>query len=153
MATIEQSVEVDVPVRVAYNQWTQFEEFPRFMEGIEEVRQLSDTKLHWVAKVAGQHREWDAEVTEQVPDQRIAWRSVTGADNAGVVTFHRLSEGKSKVMLQLEFEPEGLVEQVGDKLGIVQLRAMEDLRRFRDFIERQGRESGGWRGEVRQTNS
>src|SRR5690348_15557357 len=104
MATIEESVEVEVPVRTAYNQWTQFEEFPRFMEGVEQVRQLTDTKLHWVAEIAGRRREWDAEITEQVPDQRISWCSTEGATNSGVVTFHRLGEGRSKVMLQLEFE-------------------------------------------------
>ena len=153
MATIEESVEVDVPVRTAYNQWTQFEEFPRFMEGVEEVRQLTDTKVHWVAEVAGQRREWDAEITEQVPDQRIAWCSTEGANNSGVVTFHRLGEDKSKVMLQLEFEPEGVMEQVGDKLGLVKTRTKADLKRFKEFIESQGRESGAWRGEVDQSEN
>ena len=153
MATIEESVEVEVPVRTAYNQWTQFEEFPRFMEGVEEVRQLTDTKVHWVAEIAGQRREWDAEITEQVPDQRIAWCSTEGATNAGVVTFHRLDEGKSKVMLQLEFEPEGAAEQIGDKLGLVKTRTKADLKRFKEFIESQGRESGAWRGEVDQSTN
>ena len=150
MATIEESVEVEVPVRTAYNQWTQFEEFPRFMEGIEQVRQLTETKLHWVAEIAGRRREWDAEITEQVPDQRISWCSTEGATNSGVVTFHRLGDGRSKVMLQLEFEPEGVVEQAGDKLGIVKGRTKADLKRFKEFIESQGRESGAWRGEVDQ---
>ena len=150
MATIEESVEVEVPVRTAYNQWTQFEEFPRFMEGIEQVRQLTDTRLHWVAEVAGQRREWDAEITEQVPDQRISWCSTEGSANSGVVTFHRLGDGRSKVMLQLEFEPEGVVEQAGDKLGIVKGRTKADVKRFKEFVESQGRESGAWRGEVPQ---
>jgi uncharacterized membrane protein len=150
MATIEESVEVMVPVRTAYNQWTQFEEFPQFMEGVEQVRQLTDTRVHWVAEIAGQRREWDAEITEQVPDERIAWRSTEGATNAGVVTFHRLDEGKSKVMLQLEFEPENIVEQAADKLGFVKGRAKADLKRFKPFIESEGRESGAWRGEVPQ---
>jgi uncharacterized membrane protein len=150
MATIEESVEVDVPVRTAYNQWTQFEEFPRFMEGVEQVRQLTDTKVHWVAEIAGQRREWDAEITEQVPDERISWCSTQGATNSGVVTFHRLGDGKSKVMLQLEFEPEGAMEQVGDKLGMVKARTKGDLKRFKEFIESQGRETGAWRGEVDQ---
>jgi uncharacterized membrane protein len=150
MATIEESVEVQVPVRTAYNQWTQFEDFPEFMEGVEQVRQLTDTKVHWVAEIAGQRREWDAEITEQVPDQRIAWRSIDGANNAGVVTFHRLDEGKSKVMLQLEFEPENIVEQAGDKLGFVKGRAKADLKRFKTFVESRGSESGAWRGEVPQ---
>jgi uncharacterized membrane protein len=150
MATVEESVEVMVPVRTAYNQWTQFEEFPEFMEGVEQVKQLTDTKMHWVAEIAGQRREWDAEITEQVPDQRIAWRSIDGANNAGVVTFHRLDEGKSKVMLQLEFEPENIIEQAGDKLGFVKGRAKADLNRFKTFIESRGAESGAWRGEVDQ---
>ena len=150
MATIEESVEVMVPVRTAYNQWTQFEEFPQFMEGVEQVKQLTDTKVHWVAEIAGQRREWDAEITEQVPDERIAWRSTEGATNAGVVTFHRLGEGKSKIMLQLEFEPEGALEQAGDKLGVIKGKAKGDLKRFKAFIESEGRESGAWRGEVPQ---
>jgi len=153
MATIEESVEVEVPVRTAYNQWTQFEEFPRFMEGVEQVRQLTDTKLHWVAEIAGRRREWDAEITEQVPDQRISWCSTEGATNSGVVTFHRLGDGRSKVMLQLEFEPEGIVEQAGDKLGIVKGRTKADLKRFKEFIESQGRESGAWRGDVQQAKA
>jgi len=151
MATIEESVEVEVPVRTAYNQWTQFEEFPRFMEGIEQVRQMTDTRLHWVAEIAGRRREWDAEITEQVPDQRISWCSTEGATNSGVVTFHRLGDAKSKVMLQLEFEPEGAVEQAGDKLGLIKGRTKADLKRFKEFIESQGRESGAWRGDGRQS--
>ena len=153
MASIEESVEVMVPVRTAYNQWTQFEDFPQFMEGVEEVKQLTDTKVHWVAEIAGQRREWDAEITEQVPDQRIAWRSIDGAANGGVVTFHRLDEGKSKVMLQLDFEPETIVEQVGDKLGFVKGRAKADLKRFKAFMESEGRETGAWRGEVPQDSN
>ena len=153
MARIEESIEVGVPVDTAYNQWTQFEEFPQFMEGVEEVRQLDNTKVHWVAEIAGQRREWDAEITEQVPDERIAWCSTEGATNAGVVTFHRLGEGKSKVMLQLDFEPEGAMEKVGDKLGIVKTRTKADLQRFKKFIESQGRETGAWRGEVDQSKN
>jgi uncharacterized membrane protein len=150
MATIEESVEVEVPVRTAYNQWTQFEDFPRFMEGVEEVRQLTDTKVHWVAEIAGQRREWDAEITEQIPDERISWCSTEGATNSGVVTFHRLGDGKSKVMLQLEFEPEGAMEQASDKLGMVKTRTKGDLKRFKEFIESQSGETGAWRGEVDQ---
>ncbi len=150
MATIEESVEVEVPVRTAYNQWTQFEEFPRFMEGVEQVRQISDTKVHWVAEIAGQRREWDADIVEQIPDERISWCSTEGATNSGVVTFHRLGDDKSKVMLQLEFEPEGAMEQVGDKLGVVKTRTKADLKRFKKFIESRGGESGAWRGEVHQ---
>ena len=113
MATIEKSIDVEVPVRAAYNQWTQFEEFPRFMEGVLEVRQLGDRQLHWRAKIAGQEKTWDAEITEQIPDDRIAWRARSGAANAGVVTLHRITDGRTRIMLQLEYEPEGMVEKAG----------------------------------------
>jgi uncharacterized membrane protein len=148
MATIEQAIEVQVPVRTAYNQWTQFEEFPRFMEGVEEVRQLDDTHLHWVADIDGFKREWDAEITEQIPDERVAWTSRSGAHNAGAVTFHRLDDSHTKVMVQLEFDPSGIVEQAGDKLGFVSRRTKADLERFREYIEERGAETGAWRGEV-----
>jgi uncharacterized membrane protein len=148
MSTIEKSIELNVPVRTAYNQWTQFEEFPRFMEGVKEVTQLDDTRLHWKAAIAGQEKEWDAEITEQTPDQRIAWTSRGGAINGGVVTFHRLSDVRSKVMLQLEYAPQGVVESVGDALGVVSLRVQGDLERFKEFIEKRGRETGAWRGQV-----
>jgi uncharacterized membrane protein len=148
MSTIEQSIEIDVPVRTAYDQWTQFETFPQFMEGVKEVRQTDDTHLHWIADIAGVQREWDAEITEQHPDERVAWRSRQGAENGGVVTFHRLDDRRTKVMLQLEFDPEGFTEVMGDKLGFVKRRAAGDLERFKDFIERQGTETGAWRGEV-----
>jgi uncharacterized membrane protein len=150
MSSIERSIEVDVPVRTAYNQWTQFEEFPRFMEGVEKVAQLDDKRLHWVAEIAGKTREWDAEITEQIPDERVAWRNIDGATNAGVVTFHYIDENKSKIMLQLEFEPEGLVEKAGDALGLVRSRAKGDLERFKSFIESRGSETGAWRGEIEQ---
>jgi uncharacterized membrane protein len=153
MASIEESVEVEVPVSTAYNQWTQFEEFPQFMEGVEQVKQITDTKVHWVAEIAGQKREWDAEITEQLPDERIAWRSTEGATNAGVVTFHRLEEGRTKIMLQLDYEPEGALEKAGDMLGMVRTRAKGDLKRFKEFIETRGAESGAWRGEVDQSNN
>jgi uncharacterized membrane protein len=150
MSTIEQSVEVDVPVRTAYNQWTQFEDFPQFMDGVQEVRQIDDAHLHWKAKILGAEREWDAEITEQTPDQRIAWRATSGAQNDGVVTFHRIADGTTKVMLQLEFDPEGFVESAGDALGIVRARTKGDLERFKGFIESRGAESGAWRGEIEQ---
>jgi uncharacterized membrane protein len=153
MSTIEQSVEVDVPVRTAYDQWTQFEEFPRFMEGVEEVRQVTDTRLHWKAEIAGVEREWDAEITEQTPDHRIAWRSTDGSENGGVVTFHKLADSRTKVMLQLDFEPEGFVEKAGDMLGVVRMRTKGDLERFKDFIEARGTSTGAWRGEVEQDNT
>ena len=148
MSTIEESIEVAVPVRTAYNQWTQFEEFPRFMEGVEEIRQIDDTHIHWKTKIAGVEREFDAEITEQHPDHRIAWRSVGGTQHAGVVTFHRLSDDTSRIMLQLDSEPEGPVEKVGDALGILKRRIKADLERFKDMIESRGAETGAWRGDV-----
>jgi uncharacterized membrane protein len=148
MATIEQSVEVEVPVTTAYNQWTQFEEFPRFMEGVKSVRQLDDRHLRWHAEIAGRDKEWDAEITEQHPDERIAWRSTGGAHNAGVVTFHRLSDTRSRIMLQLEYDPEGITETVGDALGVMTARIKGDLARFKEFIESRGRETGAWRGDI-----
>ena len=150
MSSIEESVEVEVPVRTAYNQWTQFEEFPKFMEGVNEVQQITDTRTHWVAEVAGVRREFDAEITEQVPDDRIAWKSTDGPDQGGVVTFHRLGEGRTKVMLQLDIEPEGIVESVGDKLGFIKRRAKGDMHRFKELVESRGTETGAWRGEVEQ---
>jgi uncharacterized membrane protein len=148
MSTIEQSIEVGVPVRTAYDQWTQFEEFPQFMEGVQAVTQSDDTHLHWVAEFGGQRREWDAEITEQLPDERVAWTSREGTRNAGVVTFHRLDDTSTRVMLQLDVEPEGLLEQAGDKLGFIRRRAAGDLERFKDFIESRGQATGAWRGEV-----
>ncbi|MBX6342984.1 MAG: SRPBCC family protein [Thermomicrobiaceae bacterium] len=148
MATIEKSIEVRVPVRTAYNQWTQFEEFPKFMEGVEEVRQLDDRRLHWRAKVDGKEEEWDAEIVEQIPDKRIAWRSTSGAENAGVVTFHYIDPTTTRVMLQLSYDPEGVVESVGDALGFMSRRVEGDLERFKEFIEAHGQATGAWRGEI-----
>ena len=148
MSTIEESIDVKVPVHTAYNQWTQFEEFPMFMEGVQSVTQLDDTRLHWVAQIAGQQREWDAVIDEQVPDQRIAWHAVSGTRNAGVVTFHKLSDGETRIMLQLEFEPEDMREKVGDALGMAKRQAKQDLERFQRFIESRGQETGAWRGEI-----
>jgi uncharacterized membrane protein len=142
-------IQVDVPVDVAYNQWTQFEEFPRFMEGVEEVRQLDDTHLHWVASIAGVRREWDAEIVEQVPDQCVSWVNVDGATNRGTVRFDPVAPMSTRVTLALDFEPEGIIENVGDKLGFVKSRARGDLERFREFITSRGIETGGWRGKVR----
>jgi uncharacterized membrane protein len=148
MSTIEKSIDVEVPVRTAYNQWTQFEEFPKFMEGVEAVRQLDNQRLHWRANVGGKVEEWDAVITEQHPDERIAWKNTTGASNAGVVTFHRLSDTTTRVMLQLEYDPQGVVENLGDMLGVVSRRIAGDLERFKEFIEARGKETGAWRGEV-----
>ena len=149
MSVIEKSIEINVPVRTAYNQWTQFEEFPNFMEGVKHVKQLDDKHLHWKAEIAGKEKEWDAEITEQIPDERIAWKSRQGANNAGVVTFHRLSDSKSKVMLQMEYDPEGFVENVGDTAGAVSQRVLGDLERFKQYIESRGQETGSWRGTVK----
>jgi uncharacterized membrane protein len=152
MSTIVQSIDVRVPVRTAYNQWTQFEEFPRFMEGVEKVEQLDDTRLHWVAKVAGKQKEWDAEITEQTPDQRVAWTATSGAPNGGVVTFHRIDDSTTRVTVQMEVEPEGPVEAVGAAAGMPDRRVKGDLDRFKEFIESRGSETGAWRGEVNQTD-
>ena len=149
MSTIEQSIEVAVPVSTAYNQWTQFETFPQFMEGVDRIDQVSDTMTHWVTSIGGVTREFDAKITEQHPDERVAWRSVDEPHQAGVVTFHRLSPDTTKVMVQMDFEPEGVLETAGDKLGVVKHRVKGDLERFKGFIESRGTESGQWRGEVR----
>jgi uncharacterized membrane protein len=149
MSSVIESVDVAVPVRTAYNQWTQFEEFPQFMEGVSEIRQLTDSMTHWKTDIAGFKREFDARITEQLPDERVAWTSTEGARQAGVVTFHRLDENHTRVTAQIEFEPEGIVEQAGDKLGVVDRRIKGDLQRFKEYIERRGGiESGGWRGEI-----
>ncbi len=150
MSTITESIDVNVPVRTAYNQWTQFEEFPEFMENVEEVRQLDDKRLHWKAKVAGKTKEWDAKITEQTPDQRVAWTATSGDGNAGVVTFHRIDDNKTRVTVQMDVAPEGLVEKVGDAIGVPERVVKDDLERFKEYIERRGSESGAWRGEVEQ---
>jgi uncharacterized membrane protein len=152
MSSIVKTIDVDVPVRTAYNQWTQFESFPKFMEGVKSVRQLDDTTLEWTAEIAGKDEHWKARITEQQPDQRVAWTAIDGARNAGVVTFHRLDDNRSRVTLQLDVEPEGAIEKVGDALGVVDRRVKGDLDRFKDFIEHRGTESGAWRGEVDQTS-
>jgi uncharacterized membrane protein len=148
MSTIEESVDVDVPIATAYGQWTQFEEFPKFMDGVESITQLDETHLHWVARIDGVRREWDAEITEQHPELRIAWKATSGASNAGVVTFHRIDDDKTRVMLQLEVDPEGALEKAGDMLGVVKRQAVGDLGRFKTFIEEKGAASGSWIGDV-----
>ena len=145
---VERSIEVAVPVRTAYDQWTRFEEFPHFMSGVEEVRQVGDAMTHWVAQIAGVRREWDAEIVEQVPDQRIAWRSTSGSKNAGVVTFQPAGGASTRVTLRLDYDPQGVVENVGNALGLVTARVQGDLERFKRFIEARGQETGGWRGEI-----
>lgn len=150
MSTHTATIDVNVPVSTAYNQWTQFESFPHFMEGVEQVRQTDDTHTHWVTKIGGVEREFDATITEQHPDERVAWKADSGPDQAGVVTFHRLDDGQSRVSLQLDFDPEGFVENAGDKLGFVDRRIKGDLERFKDFIEKQGNAEGAWRGDVQR---
>jgi len=148
MSEIIETVDVEVPVRVAYDQWTQFEDFPLFMDGVEKVRQLDDTHIAWTADVGGVTKSWTAEITEQKPDERIAWHAVEGARNAGVVTFHRLADDVTRVTLQLDVEPEGPVETAGDALGFVARRAKGDMERFKKFIESRDSETGAWRGTV-----
>jgi len=148
MSTVEKSIDVEVPVSTAYNQWTQFESFPQFMEGVDRIEQTSDTRTRWVTSIGGVTREFDAEITEQHPDERVAWTTLDGPKQAGVVTFHRLDVNRTRVMLQMDFQPEGAVEQAGDKLGFVTRRVQGDLERFKKFIEQRGTESGGWRGDV-----
>ncbi|HEY0542475.1 MAG TPA: SRPBCC family protein [Actinoallomurus sp.] len=148
MSSVTESVDVNVPIRTVYNQWTQFAEFPEFMEGVEEVNQVTDTMTHWRVTMAGVTREFDAQITEQIPDERVAWHSVDGPDHAGVVTFHRTGEDTTRVTTQMDVDPEGFVENVADKSGLLKRRAKSDLKRFKDFIEHRGRETGSWRGNV-----
>jgi uncharacterized membrane protein len=148
MSDMTQTIDVDVPVNVAYNQWTQFESFPQFMDGVDEITQKTDTLTHWKISIAGVKREFDAEITEQHPDERIAWKSVDGTEHAGVVTFHKLEDAKTRVALQIETKPEGLVEKVGDAVGLTNVNAKGDLKRFKQFIESRGTETGAWRGDV-----
>jgi uncharacterized membrane protein len=146
--TIERSVEVAVPASAAYNVWTQFELFPHFMPDVEEVQQKDDRHLRWRARVWGKTEEWDAEITEQIPDKRIAWRAEGGASNAGVVTFHRLSDDRSRVMLQLAYDPERWSERIGDALGLFTRSVEADLQGFKRFVEQRGDGVEGWRGAV-----
>ena len=148
MARIAKTIDVDVPVRTAYNQWTQFEDFPQFMEGVQEVRQVDDNHLHWRAKVAGKEKEWNAEIREQVPDEKLIWVATDGPENAGMVTFDRLDDSRTRVHLEMSYDPEGFLENAGDALGMVSRRVTGDLERFKDFIEGRQAETGGWRGEI-----
>ena len=142
MSTIEKSIEVNVPVYTAYNQWTHFEEFPQFMEGVKEVKRLDGKRLHWNAEIAGQDKEWDAEITEETADQRIAWRNRDSAITGWVVTFHQLSNARSKVVVQLEYDPQGLAEIIGEALGVVSSNVQGDLERFKVLIEKRWRPAG-----------
>jgi uncharacterized membrane protein len=146
---IQKSIEVERPLSTVYNQWTQFEEFPKFMEGVEQVTQLDDKRLHWVGEVGGRRKEWDALITEQVPDRIVAWRSEDGTANGGYVSFAPLDDDHTRVMLEMEYEPEDLKETVGDALGFVSRQVSADLERFKEFIEERGVETGAWRGTIR----
>nr|MBA3277481.1 SRPBCC family protein [Geodermatophilaceae bacterium] len=143
-----ESVDVEVPIKVAYDQWTQFESFPQFMDGVEEIRQLDDTHTHWVVKVGGVTREFDATITEQHPEERVAWRTDDGPNHAGVVTFHRLDDNQTRVTAQMDIDPEGFVENVADKVGILDRKVKGDMKRFKEFIESRGSATGSWRGDV-----
>jgi uncharacterized membrane protein len=149
-SSTQESIEVDVPVSTAYNQWTQFEDFPKFMDSVHEVRQLDDTHLHWRADVGGKEEQWDAEITEQIPDKRIAWRSVGGVKNAGVVTFHKISDSRTRVMLQMDYEPRDMSEGIGDAFGLVKMQLKGNLKRYKELLESRGKETGAWRGSVAQ---
>lgn len=149
MSTITESVDVQVPVDTAYNQWTQFETFPAFMEGVEDVHQVDDTHTHWVTNIGGVTREFDATITEQHPDERVAWKSDSGPTHAGVITFHRLNDDTTRVTAQMDLDPEGFAEEAADKLGVLNRRVKGDMERFKDFIEQRGHETGAWRGDVK----
>ena len=148
MSSVTESIDVSVPVHTAYNQWTQFESFPHFMSGVESITQTDATHTHWKTKIAGVEREFDAEITEQHPDERVAWKSVDGKDHAGVVTFHRLGDNETKVTVQMDWEAESLVEKAGAASGADDRQIKADLKRFKEFIESRGTETGAWRGDV-----
>lgn len=150
MQKIEKSIEVERPLSTVYNQWTQFEEFPRFMEGVKEVRQLDDKRLHWHAEIAGRDKEWNARIVEQIPDHRIAWQSESGEYTSGTVSFQSAGPNRTRVNLELSYDPKGFIESTGDTLGVVSGRVENDLERFKEFIENRGSETGAWRGTIRE---
>ena len=150
MGKIQQSIEVNVPVSTAYNQWTQFEEFPQFMEGVESVRQIDDKTLEWHASVAGNDETWTAEIVQQKPDECVMWRSTSGVSQTGDVDFDKVDENRTRVTLTMDWDPQGAVQSVGDALGFDDRRVKGDLERFKKFIESRGQETGGWRGEIEQ---
>ena len=147
-STIEQSLELDVPVETAYNQWTQFRDFPLFMPSVKAVRQLDDRHLEWRAKVGGKTHEWKMEICEQIPDKRVAWKSLSGPRNAGVVTFHRIADDRSRLMVQLEYSPDGFLQAACDALGLAKGQLRKELEGFKEFIETRGKETGAWRGAI-----
>ena len=150
MERIQKSISVDCPLQAVYNQWTQFEDFPRFMEGVKQVTQLDDKRLHWEAEIGGKHKEWNARITEQIPDHRIAWESEAGEPTSGIVTFQPQGSDRTRVNLELFYDPKGFVESAGDSIGVVSRRVQNDLEHFKEFIEHRGRETGGWRGTIRE---
>jgi uncharacterized membrane protein len=149
-SSVVETIEINVPVRTAYNQWTQFEDFPQFMASVKEIRQLDDKHLHWKANVAGEDKEWDVEITEQIPDKRIAWQSTTGVPNGGVATFHKISDNTCRVAVQMDYQPEGALEQLGDAFGAVRMELRGNLQKFKEMLESRGKETGGWRGSIAQ---
>lgn len=153
MGKVQESIEVNVPVRTAYDQWTQFEEFPKFMEGVKSVEQVDDRTLQWHASIAGNDETWTAEITDQEPDKKVAWRSTSGAANSGAVTFEAIGENTTKVTLEMEWTPSGVVQRAGDALGFDDRRVKGDLDRFKEFIESRGEETGAWRGEIKANTS
>jgi uncharacterized membrane protein len=149
-SSIVETIEINVPVRTAYNQWTQFEDFPQFMDSVKEIRQLDDKHLHWKANVAGEDKEWDAEITEQIPDKRIAWQSTTGVPNGGVATFHKISDSACRVTVQMDYQPENAAEKIGDAFGAVRMELRGNLQKFKEMLESRGKETGAWRGSIAQ---
>jgi uncharacterized membrane protein len=150
MERTQKSIEVDRPLNQVYNQWTQFEEFPRFMEGVKAVKQLDDTRLHWVAEIAGKEKEWTAKIVEQIPDHRIAWESESGEFTSGVVTFQGVGPERTRVTSEITYDPKGFIENAADAIGVVSRRIENDLERFKEFIENRGQETGAWRGTIRE---
>ncbi len=151
MGQVKKSIEVKVPIHEVYNQWTQFESFPQFMEGVEQVQQLDDKRLHWKAKIGGKEKEWDAIIATQEPDRSIAWHNTSGAQNAGRVSFEHAGTDSTRVTLEMSFDPEGVLENVGDALGVPERQVEGDLKRFKEFIERSGTATGAWRGEIKSS--
>lgn len=147
---VDETIEVNLPISRVYNQWTQFEEYPHFMEGVKQVEQIDDTRLHWVAEVGGQRKEWYAYIKRQVPDEVLSWESESGAGNSGTVVFHPLGDGRTEVQLHMEIQPEGMKETVGSAMGVPSRQIAGDLMRFKEFIEARGHETGSWRGEIKQ---
>ncbi len=148
MSQVEETIEVDVPVSTAYNQWTQFEKFPEFMETVDEIHQIDDTHLHWVVSAGGHREEFDAIITEQIPDARVAWATEKGPKHAGVVNFHKLSDDRTQIVVLMDTEPDGLLEKAASAVGVPGRSVRGDLERFKEMMESRGRESGAWRGEV-----